>query len=1100
MRTHRPVLTTSLIALAAVFSLAAAGCGASSQPGVTTDLKGGTDAAKSDLAVPFDVPAADAPADPDAVAPDAILADAPLTDATLDADTMVEGGFGWPCETGDDCNSGYCVPSDQGMVCTDFCYDACPTGWACRMIQYPGQDPTYLCLQTSTNQCRPCSEDKDCTEGETGLPGTRCVSFGPLEGSFCHVPCESAADCPDGHSCAELAFEDGTKPMLCQPDSRKCDCTPYAIQISAKTSCQRVDEAVGTCPGFRVCGESGLTECDAAVPAVEACDSVDNDCDGETDEAVPATACEKPGRDGAVCKGFNQCVEGGLVCDAPDPTDEACDGTDNDCDGAIDEDFTDSDLDSVADCVDPDDDDDGILDEADNCPLVKNNDQKDFDKDGRGDVCDEDDDNDDVLDDVDNCPLLFNPGQEDADGDLIGDACDPDDDNDTVFDAADNCPFAANADQSDVDADGKGDACDGDDDGDGRPDEADNCPLVPNPDQLDTDLDTLGDACDPDDDNDALFDKDDNCPVLPNPEQLDTDLDGMGDLCDPDDDDDGRLDTIDNCPFVQNPEQADTDKDNWGDACDWDADNDTVANESDNCWLVPNLDQKDTDKDGKGDKCDDDSDADGVPDAVDNCPNVANEGQGDLDKDGMGDVCDGDMDGDNIPNDTDNCVVLANPAQQDMDDDDIGDVCDPDKDGDGVENTGDNCADVTNADQLDTDKDGKGDACDTDDDNDGVLDTVDNCALLANADQANNDADALGDACDDDDDNDGVADGADNCPLVKNADQKDYDMDGQGNACDADDDNDGDPDELDCQSLNPDVNHKAQEICNGIDDNCNGVADEENAKGCATWYYDGDGDTYGVATTKCLCKADGMYRATRAGDCDDAKSEVNEGAIEKCNKIDDNCDGVIDPPGAQGSTTYYQDKDSDGYGNPSVKKALCAPDGDYKVTNNTDCNDADKNVRPNAVESCNGVDDNCDGTTDPADSTGCSAFYFDSDLDGYGTAASKCLCKGAGQYTAKNASDCCDTDSAAKPGAGGWFTVARKGCGGFDYNCDGKTDYQWDKNDGGSCSSGFFTCNENAGWVTTPTECGVKRDWITGCSGFWSGCDNVTVSRTQGCI
>ena len=97
---------------------------------------------------------------------------------------------------------------------------------------------------------------------------------------------------------------------------------------------------------------------------------------------------------------------------------------DDDCDALIDEGFTNTDGDSMADCVDTDDDNDGVLDANDNCPLVANVNQADNDGDGIGDVCDPDDDNDGILDGADNCPKTANANQADADHDGAGDVCD----------------------------------------------------------------------------------------------------------------------------------------------------------------------------------------------------------------------------------------------------------------------------------------------------------------------------------------------------------------------------------------------------------------------------------------------------------------------------------------------------------------------------------------------------------------------------------------------------------------------------------------------------------------------------------------------------
>ena len=101
--------------------------------------------------------------------------------------------------------------------------------------------------------------------------------------------------------------------------------------------------------------------------------------------------------------------------------------------------------------------------------------------------------------------------------------------------------------------------------------------------------------------------------------------------------------------------------------------------------------------------CAPDADADGVPDAEDNCPDVANVDQADADNNGVGDACpprdvEVDTDEDTIPNALDNCPDVANVDQADTDGDVIGDPCD-------------NCVDEPNYWQTDTDGDGVGDTC-----------------------------------------------------------------------------------------------------------------------------------------------------------------------------------------------------------------------------------------------------------------------------------------------------------------------------------------------------------------------------------------------------
>ncbi len=91
---------------------------------------------------------------------------------------------------------------------------------------------------------------------------------------------------------------------------------------------------------------------------------------------------------------------------------------------------------------------------------------------------------------------------------------------------------------------------------------------------------------------------------------------------------------------------------------------------------------------------------------------------------------------------------------------------------------------------------------------------------------ANHDDDPLADCVDDDDDDDGLPDAVDNCPITWNEDQLNTDNDGQGNACDGDDDNDGSPDDVDCDPLKAFVYPFAPEVCDGLDNDCDGATDE----------------------------------------------------------------------------------------------------------------------------------------------------------------------------------------------------------------------------------------------------------------------------------
>ena len=237
-----------------------------------------------------------------------------------------------PCDTAEDCFSSYCIPSRAGDICSRVCEENCPDGYSCEFVTVAGGDGTNLCVDRSVNLCSPCRANADC-QGNFGRPEDRCVTFGPDKGSFCGMGCGGAgASCPAGFACVEMmVIGTTTTSKQCVPADRgECTCSPHAIDAGASTACNK-----NACVGSRVCAEGGLTACDA-----------------RDDEA------------------------------------EACDGVDNNCNGATDENFPNLDGDNQADCVDADDDNDGIDDVPDNCPAIANPGQEDSDEDGQGDACD----------------------------------------------------------------------------------------------------------------------------------------------------------------------------------------------------------------------------------------------------------------------------------------------------------------------------------------------------------------------------------------------------------------------------------------------------------------------------------------------------------------------------------------------------------------------------------------------------------------------------------------------------------------------------------------------------------------------------------------
>ncbi|MEQ1569558.1 MAG: MopE-related protein, partial [Myxococcota bacterium] len=97
------------------------------------------------------------------------------------------------------------------------------------------------------------------------------------------------------------------------------------------------------------------------------------------------------------------------------------------------------------------------------------------------------------------------------------------------------------------------------------------------------------------------------------------------------------------------------------------------------------------------------------------------------------------------------------------------------------------------------------------------------------------------------------------------------------------------------------------------------------------------------------------------GDCDDGDAAIRPDAVETCDGVDEDCDGLADD-GAPGGQPVFVDADGDGFGDPATEATPCEPPADA-VLDGTDCDDADRDVFPGAAERCNGRDDDCDPTT-----------------------------------------------------------------------------------------------------------------------------------------
>ena len=170
---------------------------------------------------------------------------------------------------------------------------------------------------------------------------------------------------------------------------------------------------------------------------------------------------------------------------------------------------------------------------------------------------------------------------------------------------------------------------------------------------------------------------------------------------------------------------------------------------------------------------------------------------------------------------------------------------------------------------------------------------------------------------------------------------RDADADGYGNPADSTTQC-GQPagyvsNNTDCNDTNAAINPGAAEVCDGIDNNCNGQTDE--GLPTTTWYSDGDADGYGNPTGPTLIQCNQPTGSVSNNtDCNDANAAINPGATEVCDGVDNNCNGQVDE--GLPTTTWYPDDDGDGYGDPAgpILDQCGQPTG--YVADNTDCNDA----------------------------------------------------------------------------------------------------------------------------------------------------------------